>query len=202
VCLLDARRAVQFVRLHGAQWKIDPQRIAVAGGSQGALPALYVGCAGERADPQSSDPVQRVSTKVVCVGDLFGQPSIDPKQMQQWVPGVVWGAPALGMSFAESLKRRDELLPVIAQWSPEVLLNKDTPPIYCENSFGLTNQPATVDDQNWRVHSPRFALGLQKIAQERGVTCYVKFPGHPSEKYVSVWDFLIQQLGAGPKSGK
>ena len=47
VCLLDARRAVQFVRLHAAEWNLDPNRIAVGGGSQGALPALYVGCAGE-----------------------------------------------------------------------------------------------------------------------------------------------------------
>ncbi len=30
VCLLDARRAVQFVRLHAAEWNLDPQRIAVA----------------------------------------------------------------------------------------------------------------------------------------------------------------------------
>ena len=39
VCLLDARRAVQFVRLHAPEWNLDPQRIAVAGSSQGALPA-------------------------------------------------------------------------------------------------------------------------------------------------------------------
>ena len=48
VCLLDARRAVQFVRLHAAEWNLDPDRNAVGGGSQGALPALYVGCTGVR----------------------------------------------------------------------------------------------------------------------------------------------------------
>ena len=26
VCLLDARRAVQFVRLHAAEWNLDPQQ--------------------------------------------------------------------------------------------------------------------------------------------------------------------------------
>ena len=31
----DACRAVQFVRLNAAKWKLDPQRIAVGGGSQG-----------------------------------------------------------------------------------------------------------------------------------------------------------------------
>ena len=50
--LNDACRAVQFIRLNAARWKLDPKRIAVGGGSQGALPALYVACAGERADPR------------------------------------------------------------------------------------------------------------------------------------------------------
>ena len=52
------------------------------------------------------------------------QPSIDPKRMQEWVPGVKWGAPALGCSFEESLKSRDKLLPVIEAWSPDYLLHK------------------------------------------------------------------------------
>ena len=54
VVQLDARRAVQFVRLHAAEWNLDPQRIAVAGGSQGTLPALYVGCSGEKGDSEIS----------------------------------------------------------------------------------------------------------------------------------------------------
>ena len=63
------------MRLHAAGWNIDPDKIAVGGGSQGALPALYVGCAGEKADPASSDPVERVSTKVTCIGAWRSQSS-------------------------------------------------------------------------------------------------------------------------------
>ena len=100
------------------------RRIAVGGGSQGSLPALYVGCAGEQANPSSDDPVERISTAVTCVGAFRSQPSIDPKRMQEWVPGVEWGARAFGCSFADSLKRRDELLPAINRWSPDALLNK------------------------------------------------------------------------------
>jgi acetyl esterase/lipase len=195
VCLLDARRVVQFVRSHAADWNLDPNRIAVGGSSQGALPALYVACAGEKANPNSSDPVERTSTKVTCAAAHRSQPSIDPKREQEWVPGVQWGAPAWGCNFPESLKKRDELLPLISQWTPEALLNKDTPPIYFENNWGLT-KPDDVTEMDYLVHSPRWGLGFQKIAQERGVTCYVKFPGHPSEKYADIWDFLIQQLRA------
>jgi len=192
VCLLDARRAVQFVRLNAEKWKIDPDRIAVAGSSQGALPALYVACSGEKADPKSTDPVERVSSKVSCAGAHRSQPSIDPKRMQEWVPEVQWGAPAFGCSFEESLKRRDEFAKLIEDWSPENLLKKGNPPIYFENNWGLTH-PDGVGKMDYLVHSPRWALGFQKIATERGVICYVKYPDHPSDKFADIWDFLAKQ---------
>lgn len=191
----DACRAVQFVRLHAAKWHLDPQRIAVGGGSQGTLPALYVGCARDRADPTSNDPVARVSTKVTCVAAYRSQPSIDPKRMQEWVPGVKWGAPALGCSFEESLKRRAELLPLIQAWSPDALLHKGAAPIYFENNWGLT-RPQNVTEMDYKVHSPAWALGFQKLAQQAGVVCHVKFPDHPTDHYQDIWDFLVQELQA------
>lgn len=191
-CLLDARRAVQFVRLHAAKWNLDPGRIAVGGSSQGALPALYVACAGEKAEPNSPDPIERVSTRVACAGAHRSQPSIDPQRMQEWVPGVEWGALAFGVSFSESLKRRQELLAVIRQWSPDHLLSKEAPPIYFENNWGL-EQPEGVTKQDYLVHSPRWALGFQKLAQERGATCLVKYPGHATPGYADIWEFLAKQ---------
>jgi acetyl esterase/lipase len=201
VCLLDARRAVQFVRSHAKEWNLDPDRIAVGGGSQGSLPALYVGCTGEKADADSSDPVERVSTKVTCVAAYRSQPSIDPVRMQQWVPGVEWGAPAFGCSFPESLKRREELLPVIEKWSPDALVNKRSAPIYFENEWGLT-KPEDITETNYKVHSPAWGIGFQKIAQERGATCHVKYPGHPTDKYADIWDFIAQSLEVRPDSKK
>jgi hypothetical protein len=173
--------------------------MGTAGGSQSAEPALYVACAGEKANPSSSDPVERVSSKVCCVGAWRSQPTIDPKVMQEWNPGVEWGAPALGIAnFKESLAKRDELLPIIKKWSPDELVSKDSPPIYFWNNWGLT-APPNVKPENYRVHSPLWALGFQKVAQARGATVYVDFPGHPPEKYKDKLDFFVQLLGASPK---
>ncbi len=200
ICLLDARRALQFVRLNAESWGLDPARIAVAGGSQGALPALYLGCSGEGADPTSADPVARVSTKVACVGAWRSQPSIDPRRMQEWVPGVEWGTPAFGCSFAEALRRRDEFLPIITRWSPDALVDKHAAPIFFENNWGMT-RPETVQEADYRVHSPAWALGFQDLARRRGAVCYVKFPDHPSEKFADMWEFLFEKLKeTGPSS--
>jgi endoglucanase len=196
-CLLDARRAVQFVRLHAAQWNLDPERIAVGGSSQGNLPALYVACEGEKADPKAVDPVERLSTKVLCMGGLSpgAAVTIDPQHAHEWVPPVEWGEPAWGCTFAEALKHREELLPKIKQWSPDWLVSKDSPPIYLQFSFGLT-KPAKVKEMGYFIHSPQWGLAFQKLAQQRGATCYVGFSDHPSEKYKDLWDFFLKELGA------
>ncbi|HEV3386599.1 MAG TPA: hypothetical protein VG097_17410 [Gemmata sp.] len=191
----DSCRVVQFVRLNAAKWKLNADRIAVGGGSQGALPALFVACSADRANPKSSDPVERVSSKVTCVAAFRSQPTIDPKQMQEWVPGVEWGAPALGCSFKESLKRYDELLPTIKIWSPDHLLHEGTPPIYFENNWRLT-KPDDIGETDYKVHSPAWGLGFQKLAKKVGVVCYVKYPDHPSEKYKDIWDFIVGELKA------
>jgi acetyl esterase/lipase len=190
----DACRAVQFVRAHAKEWNLNPDRIAVGGGSQGALPALYVGCSVDRANPTAADPVERASSKVTCVAAYRSQPSIDPLQMQTWVPGVQWGTPALGYaSFPETLKRREELLPIINRWSPDKLLRAESAPIYFENNWGLT-QPDKVSEADYKVHSPAWSLGFQKLAEAAGTTCFVKYPDHPTEGYDDIWDFIKKRL--------
>lgn len=126
------------------------------------------------------------------------QPSIDPVQMQAWVPGVKWGAPALGMDFDQSLVRRQELLPLIHRWSPEALLHAGAAPMYFENNWGLT-QPEGVGLEDYKVHSPAWALGFQKKAQAVGAACYVKYPGHATEGVNDFGDFIIQTLTGAAK---
>jgi acetyl esterase/lipase len=193
--MTDACRAVQFVRMNATKWKLDPDRIAVGGGSQGAQPALFVACAADRADSKAKDPVERVSTKVTCAAAYRSQPTLDPKRMQEWVPGVEWGAPALGCGFKESLVRRDELLPALKKWSPDYLLHKGQPPLYFENNWGLT-RPEKVAETDYRVHSPAWALGFQKLSDKEGVVCHVKYPDHPTKKYQDIWDFVAKELKA------
>jgi len=198
VCMLDACRAVQYVRLHAKELNIDPARIVVGGGSQGALPALYVGCVKDRANPDATDPVERTSTRVLGVAAFRCQPSIDPARQNEWMPGVEWGAPALGCSYAESVKKRDSLMPWITAWSPDYLLHEGSAPIYFENEWGLT-QPndEKVTKTNYMVHCPQFGLGFRKLAEAKGVVCYNKYLEHPSEKYKDTWDFLVQTMKGG-----
>jgi acetyl esterase/lipase len=179
--LEDALSAVKFVRENAAKYKLDPAHIALGGGSQGALPALYIGCVAPEL--------------VTCIAAYRCQPTIDPKRMQEWVPGVKWGSPVLGCSFEDSLKHREELLPVIKKWSPDWLLHKNAAPMYFENEWGMT-KPDEITQGNYDVHSPEWAVGFQKLALAAGAICHVKYPGHPTEGYEDIWNFIVKQLTA------
>ncbi len=37
-------------------------------------------------------------------------------------------------------------------------------------------------------------------APRGGATCYLRFPGYPSQKFDNMWDFLLRELGAGAKA--
>lgn len=176
----DAICAVQFVRHNAGKWNIDRQWLAVGGGSQGAQPALFVRCSRDRGNAASSDPIERESSLVTCGAAYRCQPTFDPRRMQEWVPGVKWGAPALGCPFDESLRRRDELLPIVRKWSPDYLLHKDAARIFFENEWGLT-KPDVITQNNYDVHSPAWALGFQRLALAAGGECHVEFPDHPAD---------------------
>ena len=73
VSLIDAARALQFMRYHRRNLNLDSDNVAVWGRSAGAGTSLWLGTHDDLADPDSSDPVLRESTRVKAVGALATQ---------------------------------------------------------------------------------------------------------------------------------
>ncbi len=69
--LLDMNRAVRFIRTHAADYKIDPQRIGITGGSAGGHLSLMQGTAGDEGNAKAKDPVDRTSSRVQAVACFF-----------------------------------------------------------------------------------------------------------------------------------
>jgi Esterase/lipase len=61
--LIDAKRAMRLVRSRAAEWNIDPRKIAVAGFSAGGHLASTLGTHFDDGDLQSSDPIERYSSR-------------------------------------------------------------------------------------------------------------------------------------------
>lgn len=193
--LLDAARAVQFIRSRAIEWNIDPVRIAATGGSAGACSSLWLAYHDDLADPKSDDPVARQSTRLMCVAALRAQTTLDPKQMKKWMPNSKYGAHAFAReSFAELLSDRDDILPWINQYSPYALLDAQDADTYL--FF-----PITPEDQNARrnpTHSAIFGVELQKRCREVGVACELAYPGASHVKHMTATDYLVATLTANP----
>jgi acetyl esterase/lipase len=69
--LLDMNRSVRFIRYHAKDYKIDPNRIGITGGSAGGHLSLMQGTAADEGDTKAKDPIDRVSSRVQAVACFF-----------------------------------------------------------------------------------------------------------------------------------
>ena len=199
--LHDAARALQFVRSKAGEWNIDKARIGATGGSAGACSSLWLAFHDDLADPKSSDPVARESTRLWCAAVVVAQTTLDPQQMKEWTPNSKYGGHAFGFagdrekklsSFDVFLAKRDTILPWIAEYSPYALVTADDPPVYLV--YGTP--PALGQEQKDPTHTSNFGVKLQEKCRSAGVECELVYPGAPDVKHKTAQDYLIDRLKA------
>ena len=199
--LHDAARALQFVRSKAAEWNLDKTRIAASGGSAGACSSLYLAFHDDMADPASSDPIARESTRLTCAAVSGAQTSLDPKQLIEWTPNSKYGGHAFGFMdpndrktrdtrFAEFLEKRDSVLPYIKKYSPYVHVSKDDPPVY----LLYTDTPAIGQPQRDPTHTSNYGVKLQEHCQALGTSCELVYPNAPNVTHPTMADFIIANL--------
>lgn len=197
----DGARALQFVRSQAREWNIDKNRIAGAGGSAGACTVLWLALHEDLADPASTDPVARESTRFCCVALDGVQSTLDPRQMREWTPNSYYGAHSFGLPysriaaeqrkyFEEFWQRRDEFLPWIKEYSPIMHASKDDPPIYLWQKA----PPALGQPQKDPTHTANFGVKLKEKLDSLGVDCILYFPGATDARYDSIESYLIAAL--------
>lgn len=199
--LEDAARALQFVRSKAKEWNIDKQRIGASGGSAGACSSLWLAMHDDMADPKSSDPIARESTRLWCAAVTGAQTSLDPQQLKEWTPNSRYGGHAFGFMdpnniksrdtrFAEFLEHRDEVLPFIKEYSPIEHASADDPPIYM--TYG--GPPAIGQEQKDPTHTANYGVKLQEKLRSLGVECELVYPGAPDVTHKTMDAFLIEKL--------
>ena len=189
----DSLRALQFIRSKADDWNIDKKRLGAFGGSAGAQICMWLAFHDEIADPSSSDPVQRESSRLTCVATSGGQTTMDFNLWMKWIPG--YDKPHRNIGEAVGEITAEEFRAVVEDISAMSLISADDVPIFM--SYGMKpDDPVPTDAsraQGWKVHHVMFGIKLKEKMDELGLEADLKYPGAKTT-YRSDAEFLIRKL--------
>lgn len=205
-CLHDSKRAIQFIRHQAEEWNIDKERVAAYGGSAGAGTTLWLACHDDMADPNSSDPVQRESSRIVVGGLIGTQATYDVLQWKDILPLKEPLTPEMDKSrepdilVAYGVRSLDELKTekgeaIRKERDMLAWMSADDPPIWMKNN--MRGGPIAINDQNHWNHHPEHVACLKKRADEVGMQTVAIAPGvglKPNPE-ISMIDFFFKHLG-------
>lgn len=202
--LTDCARALQTIRSKTKEWNIDPKRVGSTGSSAGACTSLWLAFHDDLANPKSSDPIERESTRLACAAVLGAQTSLDPKEVREWIPNAVYGGHAFGFAgqgrqrgdeFKLLMANRDKVMPLIKEYSPIELVSKNDPPIYLDYP-NQKQPPKAGQEEADPTHSAMYGVKLAEKLESEGVEVVLAYPGKEDTKYGSPTKFLIEKLSA------
>lgn len=195
--MLDAARALQFVRANAAAWNLDAERIALGGVSTGGCMALWVGLHADLADAAAADPVARQSTRVRAVVALAPQTVLDPAVIAEHIGGNPAVHPVLPELFG--VKTCDDLLqPDVAKRvrdaSPLYAVSRDDPPLFLRYHGRLDTAPLSAfAPVSASFHHAAFGRLLKERYDAQRLTCLFLYGGGPSGG--DELSFLLEALG-------
>lgn len=193
----DAARAIQFLRTKATDWNIDTKHIALTGGSAGACTSMWLLLHDDLADPASTDPVLRESTRVCAAAVSAGQTSIDPKVIEGWLGPNVLKHRMINMAVGEptiegALKNYEKHRALYIEFSPINHVDAKDPPLLMTYGDDLT---LPSKDAGHGIHHPVYGVKLKEKSDSVGHECHLLIPGvSKSEKYANADEFLMAKL--------
>ncbi|MEX2580929.1 MAG: alpha/beta hydrolase [Verrucomicrobiales bacterium] len=188
----DAARVVQTVRKRCSEWNLDPGRVALSGGSAGAVMALWTGLHDDLANPDSDDPVSQESTRVTCVVPVNGPTNLLPDWILENIGGAAHVHASFAMMFGQTIE--EALTPAvrarIMAVSPWEHVSEDDPPVFLIYSGPLDEVPLPASARTGKViHHPFFGKALKEKLDAAGVEADFKHGFNPRGR-TDIVDYL------------
>ena len=177
---LDCGRALQHLRHHAARWKLDPNRVASTGSSAGAGTSLWLALHNDLADPGSSDPIARQSTRLTCVAVANGQSSYDPRFSEKiGMPRPNFERHEFFLEFYAITAAEIDTPKAYARYeaaAPITHLDRGDPPVLM--TYSRPNEPVTAKTSlGTIVHHPLLGIALRREMSRLGLECIVQYRG-------------------------
>lgn len=196
--LRDCARSIQFLRSRAEEWNLDRSRVAVYGTSAGGGAALWLAVRDDLADPKSTDPILRESTRLTVAGHLNSQATYDIEQWAEYL-GIAddW---LQVMSMGDDLefygvKKRSEVdSPAARKIRRDIdmlaYLDPDDPPLYIHN----LNPDIPPLERSAVVHHPRHAAHLHAACEKVGLETALILGTTPRAQRPELLRFFMQRL--------
>ncbi|MBM7564134.1 alpha/beta hydrolase [Paenibacillus sacheonensis] len=151
--LLDAQRAIRYVRLHAAEYGIDPEKIGILGFSAGGHLASSAATLYDSGRLEADDPIDRMSSR--------------PNAAILCYPVISMGPAGHSGSLANLLGDEPDAA-LVARMSTELQVTADTPPTFLWH----TSDDAAVPVENALL----FAAALSRAGVPFDLHVYEKGP--------------------------
>lgn len=179
--VLDAARAVQFLRSKAREWRLDPQRFGAYGISAGATTSLWLAYHDDLADARSLDPTARQSTRLQAAVGLSPQTCLEPERITEWIGAEVLAHPmiarAVGAKSAAELKKpRREWARLLREYSAINHVSAGDPPVLIQNP---RVDPLPAPNASSAIHHAIFGVKLKERADAVGATCILRIQEPP-----------------------
>jgi acetyl esterase len=196
--MLDAARAIQFLRYHADEYHLNKTRFASFGSSAGGCLSFWLALHDDLADPKNPDPVLRESTRLTCAAPGAGQSCLELNVLKDWFHcDKLQEHPStrgfFGITSLEELEKPEKVA-LVKEASPITHLTADDPPIFA--AFSEANTP--VDENTppaiW-VHHPIFGIKLKEQMDKLHLECHLRYQGGPVDpQYPGPVEFMIDKL--------
>tara|TARA_Y100001933_G_scaffold265282_1_gene339917 strand:- start:76595 stop:77545 length:951 start_codon:yes stop_codon:yes gene_type:complete len=174
--VIDAARAIQFLRAKASELNIDPKRIAAAGQSAGGCTSLWLATHDDLAQPNSDDPIARQSTRLCGAWVTSAQTTIEPASIRKWIGE--FGLKHHMICKAAGFKNNKDMdqnyatkADLYREFSPINHLTADDPPM-------LLYYGSELDKKSDGIHHAQHGLHFKNKADQVKAKCYLKLPKH------------------------
>lgn len=195
--VMDAARAIQYLRANAQKYNLDKTKFAATGFSAGATTSLWLATHDDLADPEAEDLVLRESTRLSGVRVIAAQATIDPVTIREWNIEKALGHPMISRAAGFTSNKQmdanyEKKKELYLKFSPVTHIDKNDPPIRLETI-------SLLDRNGDYIHHSRFAFEFYKIAKDKGADVDIFLRGKdkelaPTPKDKSGEGFLIRVL--------
>lgn len=185
--IADIKRSVRFIRLHGKEYNVDPNRLGIVGGSSGGHLALMTALTADDGKAEAKDPVERISSRIQAIMAWF--PPVD---------FINWGGengfkvvektrPTL---FPEMFGKITDLESQLKSISPIYHVTTDAPPLFLIHGDADKTVPLQ-QSQILKVKYEELKRPVQLTVQPGGPHTY--WPGI-EKNYPAIWEWFDKYL--------